>query len=94
VIGELGNGGQISANKVGGCRAVLVWSVEAARLARGHNEAQVVGVGARVHGPAGAAEIVEVFLATSFSGGEWQARRIGLVADFEVAGDAPPISVG
>jgi ribose 5-phosphate isomerase B len=94
VIGGLGNGEQIFANKVAGCRAVLVWSTEAARLARGHNEAQVVGVGARMTGPAGAAEIVEAFPARPLSGGERHARRIRLIADFEAAGDAPLISAG
>ncbi|MGH3855430.1 MAG: RpiB/LacA/LacB family sugar-phosphate isomerase [Pseudonocardiaceae bacterium] len=68
--------------------------IETAWLAREHNDAQVVGVGARMHGPAGVAEIVEAFLVTSFSGGEWHARRIRLVSDFEAAGDAPLISAG
>jgi ribose 5-phosphate isomerase B len=94
VIGGLGNGEQISANKVAGCRAVLAWSTETARLAREHDDAQVVGVGARVHGPVGAAEIVEAFLAMLFSGGERHGRRIRLISDFEAAGDAPPISAG
>jgi ribose 5-phosphate isomerase B len=83
-----------SANKVAGCRAPLVWSTETAGLAREHNDAQVAGVGARMHGPAGAAEIVEAILATPFSGGERHARRIRLIADFEAAGDALPISAG
>lgn len=90
VIGGLGNGEQISANKVADCRAVLEWSIETARLVRGHN-AQVVGVSVRMHGPAGAAE---AFVATPLSGGERHARRIRLIADFEAAGDAPPICVG
>jgi ribose 5-phosphate isomerase B len=47
-----------------------------------------------MHGPAGAAEIVEAILATPFSGGERYARRIRLIADFEAAGDALPISAG
>ncbi len=90
----MGNGEQISANNVAGCRAALAWSTETARLVREHNDARVVGVGARMHGPAGAAEIVEAFLATSFFGGERHARRIRLLSDFEAAGDVPPISVG
>ena len=89
----MGSGEQISAHKVAGCRAVLAWSTETA-LAREHNDAPVVGVGARMHAPARAAEIVEPFLALSFSGGERRARRIRPVADFEVAGDAPLISGG
>ncbi len=94
VIGGLANGEQISPSKVAGCRAELAWSPETARFAREHNDAQVVGVGSWMHGPAGAAEIVEAFLGTRFSGGERHACRIRLVSDFEAAGDAPPMSVG
>ena len=61
----MGDGEQISASKVAGCRAALAWSTETARLAREHNDAQMVGIGARMHGPAGAAEIVEAAWATS-----------------------------
>ena len=92
VIGVLGNGEQIFATKVVGCRAALVWSTATARFAREHNEARMVGV--RMHGAAGVAEIVEAFLGTRFSGCERQTRRIRLIADFEAAGDAPPICAG
>jgi ribose 5-phosphate isomerase B len=94
VIGGSGNGEQISANKVPGCRAALAWSTETARLAREHNDAQVVGIGARMHAPAEAAEIVETFLTTSFSGGERHSRRIRQISDFESTGEAPSISAG
>lgn len=94
MIGGLGNGEQISAIKVAGCRAMLAWSTETAWLAREHDDAQVVGVGARMYGSVGAAEIVEAFLATLFFGGERHGRRIRLVADFEAGGDAPLISAG
>lgn len=94
MIGGLGNDEEISASKVAGCRVALAWSTEAARLAREHNDAQVVGVGVRMHGPVGAAEIVEAFVATPLSGGERHARRIRLIADFEAAGDASPMSAG
>lgn len=94
VIGGSGNGEQISANKVAGCRAALAWNTEVARLAREHNDAQVAGIGARMHAPAEAAEIVETFLATPFSGGERHTRRIQLISDFESTGQAPPISTG
>lgn len=90
VIGGSG-GEQICANNVVGWRAALEWSTETARLAREHNDAQVVGVGARMHG---VAEIVEVFLAMPFSGGERHAGRIRLISDFEATGDAPPICAG
>lgn len=91
VIGGSGNGEQISANKVPGCRAALAWSSETARLAREHNDVQVAGIGARMHSPAQAAEIVETFLATPFSGGERHSRRISQISDFESTGQPPPV---
>ena len=91
VIGGSGNGEQISANKVPGCRAALAWSTDTAKLAREHNDAQVVGIGARMHSPAEAAEIVEVFLNTPFSGGERHSRRIRQISDFESTGEPPPL---
>lgn len=92
VIGGSGNGEQISANKVPGCRAALAWSTETARLAREHNDAQVAGIGARMHSPAEAAEIVEAFLDTPFSGGERHHRRISQISAFESTGEPPPMS--
>jgi ribose 5-phosphate isomerase B len=94
VIGGSGNGEQIAANKVRGCRAALAWSTETARLAREHNDAQVVGVGARMHASDEAAKIVETFLATPFSGGERHSRRISQISDFESTGEAPPLPAG
>src|SRR5207248_10539886 len=93
VIGGSGNGEQIAANKVPGCRAALAWSTETARLAREHNDAQVIGVGARMHRTEQAAEIVETFLNTEFSGGERHQRRIALLAEFEKTGTPPPLPV-
>src|SRR5512142_1500219 len=69
VIGGSGNGEQIAANKVVGVRAALAWSVETARLAREHNDANVVGIGARMHDAPAATEIVLTFLDTPFSQG-------------------------
>jgi ribose 5-phosphate isomerase B len=89
VIGGSGNGEQISANKVPGCRAALAWSTETARLAREHNDAQVVGIGARMHAPTEAAEIVEIFLTTPFSEGERHRRRIRQISEFESTGQPP-----
>ncbi|MGH3874459.1 MAG: ribose-5-phosphate isomerase [Pseudonocardiaceae bacterium] len=94
VIGGSGNGEQISANKVVGCRAALAWSTETATLAREHNDAQVAGIGARMHSPAAAAEIVEAFVNTPFSGGERHSRRIGQISAFESTGEPSPISAG
>lgn len=87
VIGGSGNGEQISANKVAGCRAALAWSTQTARLAREHNNAQVVGIGARMHSETEAADIVEAFLNTAFSGGERHLRRITQIADYESTGE-------
>ncbi len=83
VIGGSGNGEQIAANKVPGVRAALVWNTATAQLARQHNDANVVAVGARQHSPEEATELVLEFLRTSFSGDERHVRRIGLVSDYE-----------
>ncbi|WP_134324655.1 ribose-5-phosphate isomerase [Cumulibacter soli] len=83
VIGGSGNGEQIAANKVKGIRAALAWSPETASLAREHNNAQVVGIGARMHTLEEAAQIADAFLATAWSGNERHQRRIDLLADYE-----------
>jgi len=86
VIGGSGNGEQIAANKVRGIRAALAWSVETATLARQHNDANVIGLGARMHDEATALAIVDAFLATPFSDDERHIRRIDQVTVFETAG--------
>jgi ribose 5-phosphate isomerase B len=91
VIGGSGNGEQIAANKVRGCRAALAWSIETATLAREHNNAQVVGIGARQHTEAEAFAIAEAFLRTPFSGDERHARRIGLLDQWESTGALPGV---
>ncbi|AHH94911.1 ribose-5-phosphate isomerase [Kutzneria viridogrisea] len=91
VIGGSGNGEQIAANKVPGARAALAWSVQTATLAREHNNAQVVGVGARMHSTEEATAIVEAFLATPFSGVQRHERRIGILAEYERTGVAPEL---
>ena len=83
VIGGSGNGEQIAANKVPGVRAALAWSAETARLARLHNDANVVSIGARMHSLEEATEFVGTFVATAFSGEERHARRIAMLADYE-----------
>jgi ribose 5-phosphate isomerase B len=93
VLGGSGNGEQIAANKVPGCRAALAWNLETATLAREHNDAQVVAVGARMHTVEQAAEIVDTFLATPFSQGERHQRRIDLLAEYERTGTPPPLPV-
>jgi ribose 5-phosphate isomerase B len=83
VIGGSGNGEQIAANKVIGVRAALAWNLETARLAREHNDANVIAVGARQHSLDEATALVEMFLATPFSGDPRHARRIAQVAGYE-----------
>ncbi len=86
VIGGSGNGEQIAANKVAGIRAALAWSLDTARLARQHNDAQVVALGGRQHSREEALAIVEAFLAEPFSGDERHVRRIGQIAEYEATG--------
>ena len=83
VIGGSGNGEQMAANKVVGCRAALAYDLETATLAREHNDATVISIGARMHTEEEALGFVRVFLATPFSGDERHARRIALLADYE-----------
>jgi ribose 5-phosphate isomerase B len=90
VIGGSGNGEQIAANKVPGVRAALAWSVKTARLAREHNDANVVGIGARMHAVDDATAIVETFLDTAFSADPRHQRRIAQVAAFERDRTLPP----
>ncbi|MBB5920377.1 ribose 5-phosphate isomerase B [Actinoalloteichus hoggarensis] len=94
VIGGSGNGEQIAANKVPGARVALAWSPETARLARNHNDAQLIGIGARMHTSQEAIEIVTTFLDASFSAEERHARRIGLIAEYEATGTPPPMPTG
>ncbi|MCT1830106.1 ribose-5-phosphate isomerase [Brevibacterium luteolum] len=83
VIGGSGNGEQMAANKVEGARAALAWNPEIARLARQHNNAQIVSIGARQHSEADAFAIVDAFLTEPFSGDERHERRIGIMAAYE-----------
>jgi ribose 5-phosphate isomerase B len=86
VIGGSGNGEQIAANKVHGVRAALAWSDETARLARQHNDANVISIGARNHPEADALRFVEIFVGTPFSDEERHARRIAELAEYEQTG--------
>ncbi len=83
VIGGSGNGEQIAANKVPGTRAALAYDVDTARLAREHNDANVISLGARMHTEDEALSLVKLFLETPFSGEERHARRIAQLADYE-----------
>jgi ribose 5-phosphate isomerase B len=91
VIGGSGNGEQIAANKIAGIRAALVWSEETARLARLHNDANVLSLGARMHPAADAITFAQVFLGTPFSGEARHVRRLEMITDYERSGDLPPL---
>lgn len=83
VIGGSGNGEQIAANKVKGVRAALVWNEDTAKLARQHNDANVISVGARQHTEEELEDLIDLFLAEPFSDEERHSRRIALIADYE-----------
>lgn len=86
VIGGSGNGEQMAANKVKGARAALAWSTETASLARQHNNANVVALGARMHDVDTATDILRTFLDTPWSGEARHQRRIDLLSDYEANG--------
>ena len=91
VIGGSGNGEQIAANKIAGVRAALAWKVEVAQLARQHNDANVLSLGAREHTLDEAASFADAFLATPFSGNERHARRIAELTEFEKTRELPAL---
>jgi ribose 5-phosphate isomerase B len=82
VLGGSGQGEAISANKVRGVRAALCQNEFTARLAREHNNANVLALGARILAPIFALAIVDVFLSASFQGGRHQ-RRLTQIAEIE-----------
>lgn len=90
VFGGSGNGEQMAANKVAGIRAALVWNIATAELAREHNDANVIAIGARQHTFEEAASFIDRFVATPFSGEERHVRRIAQIADFERDGSLLP----
>ena len=91
VIGGSGNGEQIAANKVPGARCALGWSVETASLARQHNNAQLIGIGGRMHTVPEALAIVDAFLTTPWSKAERHQRRIDILDEYERTHQAPPV---
>ena len=82
VLGGSGNGEAIVANRVRGVRCTLCWSVESARLARQHNDANVLSLGERLIAPEDLLRIVETWLVTPFDGGR-HARRVALIDEEE-----------
>lgn len=90
VFGGSGNGEQIAANKVEGVRAALVWNLSTAELAREHNDANVIAIGARQHTFDEVTALIDRFLETPFSDEERHVRRIAQIADFERDGSLLP----
>ncbi len=82
VLGGSGQGEAISANKVKGVRAALCNDLYTARMARSHNDANVLSIGARVVAEALAFEILDLFLETPFEGGRHEAR-VKQITDIE-----------
>jgi ribose 5-phosphate isomerase B len=78
VLGGSGNGEAIAANRVHGVRCSLCWSPESARLARAHNDANVLSLGERLISEQEALAILEIWLTTPFEGGRHQ-RRIEMI---------------
>ena len=91
VLGGSGNGEQMAANKVAGIRAALADSEELARLAREHNDAQVLSIGGRMTTPAQARSIASTFLTTPFSDDERHERRIAMVSAYEADKTLPEL---
>ena len=87
VLGGSGNGEQIAANKVAGIRAALAWNLDTAKLARQHNDANVIAVGARQHSQDEVLELIRAFVAEPFSQDERHVRRIGKIAAYEQTGE-------
>ena len=86
VFGGSGNGEQMAANKVKGARAALVWNLSTARLAREHNDANIISIGARQHTIEDATAFIDAFIAAPFSDEERHARRIAQLAEYETTG--------
>jgi ribose 5-phosphate isomerase B len=78
ILGGSGNGEAIVANRVPGVRCTLCWNVESARLARQHNDANVLSLGERLTPKAEVIPIVDTWLTTAFEGGR-HARRIAMI---------------
>jgi ribose 5-phosphate isomerase B len=94
VLGGSGNGEAIAANKVRGVRCAVAFSDDTARLAREHNDANVLSLGARMYDDTAALRYVELFLSTPFSGEPRHVRRIAQLTAYEQTGDLPPLPAG
>jgi len=77
-LGGSGNGEAIVANRIRGIRCALCWNADSARLARQHNDANMVSLGQRMMSLEAALQIVQIWLETPFEGGRHQ-RRADLI---------------
>jgi ribose 5-phosphate isomerase B len=82
VVGGSGQGEQMTANKVRGVRAALCLDLYTARMARTHNDANVLSLGARIVAPEMARLILEIWLQTEFEGGRHE-RRVDQIMEIE-----------
>jgi len=94
VLGGSGNGEQMAANKVRGIRAALAYNLETAELARAHNNAQILAIGARMNSLEEAKAMCTAFLSTRFTGEQRHQRRLAMVERYERHADLPPIPAG
>ena len=93
VLGGSGNGEQIAANKVAGVRAALIWNVSTAALAREHNDANVISIGAREHSVDDVKLLIDTAITTPFTGEERHARRIAQLAEYENTGSIAGLQI-
>ena len=91
VLGGSGNGEAIAANKVRGIRCALAFSDDTAKLAREHNDANCLSLGARMYDEETALRFAELFLSTAFSGAERHVRRLEQLSGYERTGELPPL---
>ena len=78
ILGGSGNGEAMVANRVKGIRCAVCWNAESARLARQHNDANMISLGQRMISQEQALEIVRIWLETPFEGGR-HVRRIQMI---------------
>ncbi len=82
VLGGSGNGEAMAANRIRGVRCALCWDARTARLAREHNDANMISLGERLISLETAFEVVATWLRTEFEGGR-HVRRIGMLDTFD-----------
>lgn len=91
VLGGSGNGEQIAANKVAGIRAALCYNTELATLAREHNNAHIISIGARMHSREESRAMVAAFVGTEFSGEQRHQGRIDMMSEYEADRTLPDL---